>query len=77
MHVLTHEIETHHLPYLQYVVLGDASNDPMIIEIPTEVRNLGCVSSVDEEQLGRSVFCILWLLFVPNATHVPDVQASV
>lgn len=38
----------HHLPNLHDVVLGDWADDPGFIGIPGEVRDLGCVATMDE-----------------------------
>merc|ERR1712012_1369072 len=64
-------------PHLHYIVLGDRADDPGFSWVPREVRDLGGVTAVDEEQLGRSVFCVLSVLLLPNLGKVPHVQAAI
>merc|ERR1719462_76726 len=66
-----------HLPHLHYIVLGDRADDPGLSWVPREVGDLGGVPAVDEEQLGRSVFCVLSVLLLPNLGKVPHVQAAI
>lgn len=40
--------DTHHLPYLHYVVLWYRADYPRLIRIPTEVWNFGSVSSMNK-----------------------------
>ena len=47
-------VYVYHLPYLQDVVLGHAGDDPGLREVPAEVRHLGRVAAVHEQQLGRT-----------------------
>lgn len=42
------QLPSHHLPDLHYVVLRHGADDPGLVGVPGEVRDLGCVASVDE-----------------------------
>jgi len=53
-----------HLPYLEDVVFSDASNHPVLAGVPGEIRDLAGMASVDEHELWRTIFCILWCLFL-------------
>lgn len=44
---------SHHLPDLHDVVLRHRADDPGLVGVPREVRDLGCVSSMDE--LGKGL----------------------
>ena len=63
--------------HLHDVVLRDGADDPSFSWVPREVRNLCSVPAMDEEQLRRSVLCILSILLLPNLGQVPDVQPAV
>lgn len=41
-------ISAHHLPYLHDVILRHGANDPRLIGVPTKVRYLGSVSSMNK-----------------------------
>ena len=66
-----------HLPDLHDVVLRDAADNPVVIRVPTAVRNLGSVTSMDEEELRRSVFSILRTLLLSNLGQIPDMQSAI
>ncbi len=66
-----------HLPDLHDVVLADGADHPGVVGVPGEVGDLCCVSAVDEEQLGGTVFGVLGALLLANLGQVPDVQPAV
>ena len=53
-----------HLPYLKDVILGNTGNDPILAGIPGEIRYLASVATVNKQQLGRAILCILQGLFL-------------
>ena len=68
-----------HIPiqYLHNVVLGNGANDPRVVRVPGEVRNLGRVTSVNKEKLWGAILGILSALFLANFGQVPNVKAPV
>mmetsp|Transcript_12735 Transcript_12735/g.32286 ORF Transcript_12735/g.32286 Transcript_12735/m.32286 type:complete len:201 (+) Transcript_12735:121-723(+) len=66
-----------HLPDLQDVVLGHSRDHPIVVGVPGEVRNLGRVARVDEEEFGRTIGRILCGLLLPNARQVPHHCAAI
>lgn len=65
------------LPYLEDVVFCCRRDVPLCHRRPRQVVDVGCVASVDEEELRRSVLCVFWCLFGANGIEVPDVDAAV
>ena len=55
-----------HLPYLEDIVFSDASKHPILAGVPGEIRDLAGMASMNEHELRRAVFCILWCLFLIN-----------
>ncbi len=64
-------------PHLHNIILRHRADDPGFIWIPREVRDLGRVSSMDEEEFRWSVLRVLRTLFLPNLREVPDMEPSV
>jgi hypothetical protein len=56
-----------HLPDLQHVIFSHASNDPFLATVPCQFLYLGCVTSMDEQQLRRPVICIFLRLLISNS----------
>ena len=65
------------MPDLHDVVLRDAADDPGVVGVPAEVRDLSRVTSVDEEKFGRAVLSILRALLLPDLGEIPDVEPPV
>jgi len=55
-----------HLPDLQDVIFSHAGNDPFLARIPRQFWYLGCVASMDEQQLRWYVVCVLLWLLIAN-----------
>ena len=49
---------SYHLPNLHNVVLRHRADDPGLVGVPREVRDLGCVASVDELVERRTIFVV-------------------
>ena len=64
-------------PDLQNVVVCRRGDVPLSQGAPRQIADPGRVSSVDEQQLGRSVFSIIRRLLLPNRGKVPDMHAAV
>lgn len=62
---------------LQLIVLGRGEHEPRVIPVPAEVGDAVGEASVDEEQLWRAVFSLLWSLFFSNFADIPEVNALV
>jgi len=65
------------LPDLHDIVFGHTADDPGVVRVPAEVRDLGSVTSVDEEKFWRSVLSVLGALLFSNLRKIPDVEPSV
>ena len=66
-----------HLPHLHDVVFTHRTDHPGIIRVPGEIRNLGCVPTMNEKELWRTIFGILSTLFFANLGEVPNMKAPV
>ena len=66
-----------HLPDLHDVVLRHRADHPGVIRVPTEVGDLGSVTSVDEEELRGAILCVLGALLLADLGEVPHVQPPV
>ena len=66
-----------HLPDLHDVVLGHGADHPGVIGVPTEVGDLGSVTSVNEEELWGPVLSVLRALLFPDLGEVPHMQPPV
>lgn len=62
---------------LHDVVFWNRADNPRVVRVPREVRNLGGVTSVDEQKLWRSVFGVLSSLLFANLGQVPNVETTV
>lgn len=60
-------------PHLQYVVLCNTSNDPVIICIPAEVADLAGVTTMNKQQLRGPIFSIFRRLQHHTHTHTHSV----
>ena len=66
-----------HLPDLHHVVRSNAADHPGLVLVPAEVRDLGSVTSVDEEKFWRSLCSLLSTLLLSNLVEIPDVKPPV
>ena len=64
-------------PYLHNVILADRANDPRVIRVPAEVGNLGGVTTVDEQEFGRSVLGVFRGLLLSDFRQIPNVETPV
>ena len=65
------------MPHLHNIVLADGADDPGIVGVPAEVRDLGGVATMDEEQLWGTVLRILGTLLLSNLAQVPNMESAV
>lgn len=65
------------LPDHDDVVLCRARHRPLHVWAPRDIPGLAGVTSVDKQQLGRSVVRVVGRLLLPNLGDVPDVDPSV
>lgn len=51
---------SYHLPNLHNVVFGHRADDPGLVGVPREVRDLGCVSSMNKlDRRKATIFVIV------------------
>ena len=65
------------MPDLHDIVFGHTADDPGVVGVPAEVTDLGGVTSVDEEELGRTILRVLRALLFTNLGQVPDVESAI
>lgn len=68
-----------HFPDHDVVVSGRACKGKLGLRVgvPGDVSESGGVATVNEEELRRTVFRVVWSLLGPNGAEIPDVDASV
>lgn len=64
-------------PNLEDIILGRGRERPILIRAPRQVRRATRVSSMNEQELGRSVLLVLGRLFESDLGDVPEVDAAV
>jgi len=64
------------LPHLDDIVLCDTRDDPRVVCIPAEIRDLGGMAAVNKEQLRRTVLGILRTLLLASATLGPRTSVA-
>ena len=59
---------TYHLPNLHDIIFRNGADNPRLVWIPCEVRDLGSMTTMHEEKLGWTVFGIFCTLLIANFT---------
>jgi hypothetical protein len=61
--------------HLQYVVLSNASHNPVIVGVPGEIADLRSVTAMHKQQLWWPVLLVFWCLY--KYRKITDDQAMV
>jgi hypothetical protein len=67
------------LPHLKNVVLGNRGKHYPLVEVPRQIRDLSCVTAVNEHTFSRTVFLLLLgkLVVHANPGKIPNNNCAV
>jgi hypothetical protein len=65
------------LPNLKNIIFCTRCHHESFVVIPGDVRNLGCVATMDEQKLRRAIFTFFFGLRLVNSSKVPNVHPAI